>query len=160
MKKSGKHYLLTRALSLLIFSNALSVQAQKGSSFEKELERLDCSVALVIPSSSIDEHPLFSPDLDYLGFNYAGEWKKISLANIELTGATWLNMQIGYNEPVGLKSLKKKELDSFMESTSVQKQRLVLKDKTTVELKPNGFSTSLLITTPGYDAVEIWATGM
>ena len=152
------HLLL--ALLALISATMPPVHAQKVSSFEGKLKQHSYSVALVVPSSSVDEYPLFSPDLEHLGYNSAGKWKKVSLTNLNLTGATWLGKQIGYVEEVTVTPLKKKELESYLESTTVQQHMLVLNDKTIIELKANGISTALQITTPGHETREIWSTGM
>jgi len=146
-------------LALILWGNI--VFAQETSSLEKELQKGGYSLVLFVPASNLEEHPLFSPDGDYLGFNSYGKWKMNSLNDITISGATWLGMDLGYNDKANSsKNLKTKELESYKTATKVGMSKLILSNNTVIELQSNGFGTSLIITPKGEEPKRIWTTGM
>jgi len=154
-----KQLLLILSAIVLISTTSLG---QALSNFERELAKHHYSIALAVPSSALDEYPLFSPDQHYLAFNLNGKWRKIALSEMRLTGATWLRMNIGYPEAEVIKNwnLKKKELQTYKDATTNETKKLVLSNGTIVEFIPEGLGTSLYITPKNGSAQKIWSTGM
>ncbi|WP_242392668.1 TolB-like translocation protein [Anaeromyxobacter oryzisoli] len=45
--------------------------------------------ALVLPTSALDDYPIWSPDSRYVAGNVMGTWTKVDLQRISLRAATW-----------------------------------------------------------------------
>ena len=154
--------MLLRSVWLLLnILVALIVTAQQLSKFEQELQKHNYSIALVVPSSEIDEYPLFSPNQKFLSFNVGGRWREMSLSKLQLTSATWLNKEIGFPDRVINNWFIPDKLQArYLKHTKTNPNRLVLSDSTVVEIKMEGLGSSLYITQSGDSARKIWTTGM
>jgi hypothetical protein len=82
----------------IILAFALLVSAahpQESKFLESEMTRVDVHTALLVPSQSVDEFPVWSPDSRFLGVNIEGKWFKLDTRNTRLHEAKWHEQRIG-----------------------------------------------------------------
>lgn len=81
-------------ISLVVFAS-LSCAQSKPATLTTEMDRLKVHTVLLIPSSAIDEHPVWSPDGRYLVANVMGTWHSLDTSEVQLEPATWREQSIG-----------------------------------------------------------------
>jgi hypothetical protein len=69
--------------------------AQESKFLESEMTRVGAHTALLVPSQSVDEFPVWSPDSLFLGVNIEGKWFKLDTRNARLQEAKWHEQRIG-----------------------------------------------------------------
>lgn len=69
--------------------------AQVTQGLDSELKRLNVHTALIVPSTAVDEMPIWSPDSKHLGANVMGKWYRINLSQVTLQEAKWHGAAIG-----------------------------------------------------------------
>ncbi|WP_020402193.1 PD40 domain-containing protein [Gracilimonas tropica] len=148
---------------LLAIANQLYAQqdsTQILQSLEKELERLQVSTALLLPSQGIDYYPTWSPDGKKLGGNVMGTWYSINLDSLALVETTWRDDQkLGViNSQSSL--AESPQAEAWFDSTKFSPRSLQSSDGTLIELTQEGFATVFKITEPSEEPRVIWKSGM
>ena len=130
-------------------------------SLESEMTRLNVNTAMIVRSQAIDEYPLWSEDSKFIGVNIMDRWVKLDLQNIKLSVAGWRNQDIGLitNEN-NISDLTNKELEQFNLCSKNGIRKVITKTGKEIELKLNGFSTSLIITEIKAQPTTLWTSGM
>jgi WD40-like Beta Propeller Repeat len=136
-------------------------QVSVAEGLEGELRRLGVLTALVLPSSALDDSPLWSPDGRYVAGNVAGTWEKVDLAHLTLEPAHWRGGQRigvvtsrGYATPleVGLVEVWRSEVSSAAsknESAAIG-----------VEFRREELSTALVLTRRGQAPKTLWKSDL
>lgn len=125
-----------------------------------ELSRLGVATALVLPSSAIDEFPIWSPDSRYVAADVMGTWKKVDLRTIALVSGKW------HDQPIGVADRKAPitELDpetakrwrpSTEPSPDVAEVRGVR-----IEFRRSELRTSLVVVRRGRKPEVIWTSSL
>ena len=139
----------------------LMAASQSPGGIQRELARLGVRTALVLPSSAIDDFPIWSPDSHYVAANVMGTWHKVDLANITLVAAKWhgderiavveKKSSVTPLEPALLKQWKPEHEpeNAVAENAAVR-----------VELRGTDLSTALILTRRGHAPQEIWKTDL
>jgi hypothetical protein len=157
---------MKRALSIILAVECIIMLAQsvKLQSLEKELARLKVDTALVFPSSAIDEEPVWSPNGEQLAVQVQGHWIKVDLTRLSLETAIWHGKQ-----PIGVitddcKGLFEKasedEIKKWRAKEKWNATKIVTKKGTSIELRQEELSTSLIITRKGKPPNTIWSSGV
>ncbi|HVM93913.1 MAG TPA: hypothetical protein VMT67_13915 [Terriglobales bacterium] len=79
------------ALALLV----PGADAQENKFLESEMARIAVHTALLVPSQSVDEFPVWSADSRFLGVNIEGRWVKLDTRSAHLRQAKWHEQPIG-----------------------------------------------------------------
>lgn len=76
---------------MLVLAVALLAAALDSSApgLQRELARLGVDTALVLPTSALDDGPIWSPDSRYVAACVTGSWLSVDLRSIKLLPATW-----------------------------------------------------------------------
>jgi Tol biopolymer transport system component len=147
---------------ILLFAPASVFAASPLGTIESELSRLKVESALIVPSQAVDEHPIWSPDGEFLAANVAGAWYKISLAQLALTDATWRGgKHLGVL--VSKESVTRatdKEVSAWLKVTRYDPRKIITRAQTTIELKAANMGVSLIVQKKGTGAQTIWTTNM
>lgn len=136
-------------LTMVVLVPVLATAGGSGG-IQNELSRLGVRTALVLPSTSIDDFPIWSPDSKYVAANVMGTWHKVNLASITLVVGTWHGDQkiavvkakaaVTPLEPALLKQWKPEhEPDSAVAENAAVR----------VEFRATNLSTALIVTRQG-----------
>mgnify|MGYP003592592824 CR=1 FL=1 len=129
-------------------------------SLNSEMTRLNTETALIVQSQAIDEYPLWSPNSDFVACNIEGKWLKFRLSNIDLVDAKWRGQTIGFlTTKAAYSELKSEEKADFEKVSKLNPRKVTTKDGTTVELKMEEMSVSLIVTKKGEKAKKLWTSG-
>ena len=137
------------------------LMAAGSSGIRNELARLAVRTALVLPSSAIDDFPIWSPDSKYVAANVMGTWHKVDLATITLVSGTWHGKEkIGVIEKKAavtpLEPLLLKQWKPEHEPDAALTQNAAVR----VEFRAEELSTALVITRPGQASEDVWKTDL
>ena len=136
------------------------VQQLKG--LAEEMDRLHTNTALVLQSSAVDEHPLWSPSGDYLAVNVMGKWYKVSLQRLSLKGGTWRGKQkIGVlASKSSLSRASGRDVKQWTKSSRFHERSVTTKAGTRIELRETRLGTSLIIRKRNQKPQKIWTTDL
>lgn len=145
----------------ILFSKYIS---DKDKSIVDQLRGLKTNYALVIPSQSIDEYPLWSDDSKFIYAVIEGEWMKLDLKEVHLSPAVWHgDIILGVNDNIF--SLKPAEESSEKINNLILKNKndlnsLILPDGTKLKFNDPGLSSSLSMAKPGQQSESLWSTDL
>jgi len=125
-----------------------------------EMTRLGVNLAVVVPTQSIDDHPLWSPDSRFLFANLPRGWWKVDLSSIVLTAAVYRGQKIGALAKGS--TVTQAGSDEIAQAKGVSpevKGSLRLNDGTQLSWEPKGsFGSTLSIQSPGRPPESAWET--
>src|SRR5690349_16678604 len=84
-----------KTLSSVLLAGLLLEAAAGPSALLREMKRLGINTVLVLPSSAIDDYPVWSPDSRYVCANVMDHWKKVDLGAVVLTAGKWHDDTVG-----------------------------------------------------------------
>lgn len=148
-------------LALGLAAATAQVHAQGSSSgLMREMGRLGVDTALVVPSTAIDEYPLWSPDGMYIAANIAGVWYKFELTSFELGVANWHNQMVGVPsvDPIFFEA-SYEEIVIFSEATKYGSRHVMTRDGTSIDLAMSGMAVGFSVTRQGRKSRVLWQTG-
>ena len=128
-------------------------------SLDRELRRLGVQTALVLPTSALDESPLWSPDSRYVAGNVAGAWEKVDLEHLRLEPAKWRGGQgIGAVDSKA-SALEVGLLEAWRSSAESAARRKVT-DAFSIEFRHEGLSTALVLGQRGQAPKTLWRSDL
>lgn len=130
-------------------------------SLDNELSRLDTRTALILPSQTVDEFPVWSPDGSRLAANVAGTWYAVRLDSLALGGATWrdsLVLGVLRSESGGSVG-EAPEASDWQEAANFAPRSIRTERGTSIELRQEGMSTSFVIAQPNSEPETLWTSG-
>lgn len=147
-------FVLTTLLSFSILSQG------KNKNLESEMKRLKIETVLIVQSQAIDEHPLWSPNSDFVACNIAGKWYKFRLTNIKLGKAKWHDKKIGFlTTEDAYSALTPSEQLEFDKDSVFNIREATTSNGTRLELKMDEMTVSMVVTKPGEEPTIIWTSG-
>jgi hypothetical protein len=131
------------------------------SDIESEMLKLNTNVALVVNSEAIDEYPLWSANSRFVAANIMGKWYKFDLQNVKLSESRFREQKIGIvvNKDA-MSELTDQELKQFRNSSKNSGRKAIVHNGETIELKLNGFSSSLIVTKNDAKPIILWNSNM
>ena len=128
----------------------------------EEMDRLHTNTALVLQSSAVDEHPLWSPSGDYLAVNVMGKWYKVNLQRLSLKRGTWRGKQIigVLASKSSLSRASSREVKQWTRGSRFHERSLTTKAGTRIELRETNAGTSLIIRKRNQKPQKIWTTDL
>ena len=149
-------FFITQSLPLL----AQTDSAQTLQSLNKELERLQTTTVLLVPSQEIDYYPTWSPNGNKLGANVMGTWYEVDLEKLALVEATSrddqklgvINSNSSFTEST--------QAETWFDSTRFDPRKIESSNGTLIELAQDGFGVKFRITYPSEEPNELWQSGM
>ena len=144
----------------LVFASLLAA-SDASNGIQKELARLGVDTALVLPSSALDDFPIWSPDSRYVGANVMGAWNKVDLRGITLVPGTWHG-----SERIGV--IEKKATITLLSPSLVDRWKPQTEPDPTVaengwiriEFRQEELRSSLVLTRRGKAPVVKWTTDL
>jgi hypothetical protein len=125
------------------------------------MDRLGVDVALVLPSTALDDFPIWSPDSRFVAGNIMGKWHKLDLAHLVLALGTWRGGQsIGVLQSRGsISPLSEALLKGWMPAVEPDPDAA---DNGTIriEFDRRDLGTKLVLTRNGQASVTLWAADL
>ena len=149
-------------LPILILLALASNSTEKLKELAEEMDRLHTNTALVLQSSAVDEHPLWSPSGDYLAVNVMGKWLKVNLLHLTLKQARWRGKQkIGViASKSSLTKASSKEIKQWTKVSRYHPRALTTKAGTRIELRETNLGTSLIVRRRNQKPQKLWTTDL
>lgn len=145
--------LIVIALQLLL---SLGIHGQSRA-LEQELERLNVTSALFVPSTAVDEKPIWSPDSRYLGVNIMGQWYKFDTQRSPLQEATWHNERIGaLAEKPTLSRVDEKTIKNWTVTSRNSEDYLSTDDGVEFRFVHSELSSALTVRLKGGKSKRLW----
>ena len=154
---------MTKIYSFFILLTLLSCSVKEKNAKPNlfyELQKLSLSTVLVINSGSIDEYPVWSPEMDFIAVNLEGKWFKIELTNIDLIEGEWHGDRIGVIKKTNIRDLNESDLRLWRRKKNYNTRKVKTTAGDEIELKLTDFSTSLIMKIGSSFPKTLWTTGM
>lgn len=137
-----------------------SSSTQELRSLAEELNRLRTHTAIVLPSSAVDEYPLWSPSGDYIAVNVMGKWYKVNLSEISLQKGLWRGGQeIGViSSRTSVSDASDKEVEQWKKVSRFSPRAVTTKAGTNIELKGTDLGTTLTIRKREQKPQAVWTS--
>lgn len=146
---------------LLSFVTSCSCAKYYLTDLGSEMTRLNVNTALIIKSEAIDEYPLWSSASHFVAANIMGKWYKFDLENTKLSEVEWGQQKIGlFINKNAMSDLTNQELTEFSSQSKNAGREVVTKDGKKIELKLQGFSSSLILTKNKLESKIMWSNDM
>ena len=151
--------MLKRSIQISALGFLVCCAQLNSKNLSTEMTRLNVNTALIVNSQAIDDYPLWSPNSDFVAANIEGKWYKFRLKNINLEEAEWHQNKIGVLiSNNGASILKERELKEFGKKVNSNGRRVTAAG-VEIELKLNGFSTSMGVTKNNNKKI-LWTSGI
>ena len=149
-------------LATSVAAMATQGQAQDTSTrLMAEMQRLGVDTALVVGSNSIDEHPLWSPDMQYIAANIMGVWYSFYLSSFTLDEADWHAQKIGVpNAEPRFTEAVEEDITAITSVTIYGSRQVETTNGTVIALAQSGVSAGFSITKPGEAPQVLWRSDM
>lgn len=128
--------------------------------FKSQCERLKADTALVVPSQSIDDYPVWSPDSQSLAVNVEGQWKVVKLDTLRLIPGTWHGSAVAVAEKSELARASEEEVKQWQKQSTHVERVLRLPTGECVRLAQKELSTRLEITDVKGVSRVLWHTDL
>jgi len=149
----------------VLVSQSTALLAQQDSaetlqSLVEELNRLQVTTALLVPSQGIDYYPTWSPKGDKLGAYLEGTWYEVDLKELALAEASWRDDQklgvINSNSSFA----ESDEAEAWFNPKKFDPRNVESSNGTLIELVQKGFAVTFSITYPAEEPHELWQSDM
>jgi len=128
---------------------------------DRELNRIKTDFALIIPTHSAIDYPLWAPNSESIAANISGKWVKVNLKHIILLAGKWSkNQNVGVMKyQTSLSEPLEEELREWRKVASLTLKNYSGKTGVKVELIQEGDSTKIIITSKNSHK-EVWKTSV
>ena len=149
---------LLLGLSVIV---GLACVAQVSQSLLAEYVKLQIHTALVVPSTGIDDSPLWSPDSRFLGVNIQGRWSQIDTTQLTLKAAVWHKLRIGIvSSQIAISPLDPGLIVEWTRATRSDSTVVADDSGTKIEFVRKNLGTSLVVTQKGRKARALWRSDL
>jgi Tol biopolymer transport system component len=131
-------------------------------SLASQMSRLGVRDAVVLPSSAVDEQPVWSPDGKYLAANVYEKWIRIEIDRLALELADWRGKQ-----PVGIararggdSPIEEAIVRSWERGARFDPRKVVTRSGTRIELRHEDLGTQFIVTRKGSKPETRWTTAL
>lgn len=115
----------------------------------------------MIPSTALDDYPIWSPDSRYVAGDVMGTWQKVDLTSITLVPGTWHgNQKVGVVERKESVAPLEPELIDRWKPSSEPNPDVAATHDVRIEFKREELSTSLVVTRRGKKPVIAWTSDL
>jgi hypothetical protein len=146
--------------SIVVAGLLLGATATGPGALYREMKRLNVRTVLVLPSSAIDDYPVWSPDGRYVAANVMGTWRKVDLAAIELAPGRWHGSAVGVTKsPEFVSTVDPADLEKWKPATEPDSD-LADTGMVRIEFRRHELSTSLVVTQRGKAPKVLWTSDL
>jgi len=149
-------------LRLLVLVVAVISSGRSPKSLDSELRRLAVKTALVLPSSAIDDSPVWSPDSRFVAVNVGDTWQKVDLNRLDLEPGKWRTSRaIGVlKSQTSISPLSPVLLKEWVSDSESRNETDPRRPATRVEFRHEELSTLLVITRGEGPPETLWRSDL